>query len=641
MQKSTKPKRKKKQTQKNAKQKSQPTSNIDDIDAALKDLSTRGPQSGKRTTSESVASSPKDDALLAVDLHHLQVANELRRVFGRAAFTADKEEREDRRNHQLDGNGVGLADAVTGRFAAGGPGLPQLLRRRNIFVQGEEEWPRNTSNGLTMEVESRRPDGITLYRFKHLQQYTMSQMAFAQCVTTMDPTNMVNMLRFYPYHVATLLQVSEISKQERDPATAGELLSRALFAFGKALHPTFASAIQQGKARLDFRRPENREFFLAASRYIGNIGMRATWRTAYEWAKLLLQLDPDNDPYCVSLMIDQLALRARQPQSLLELANSHRFAERWKELVNIRYSTSLATHYLKQSSSESTRMLQEAAERYPWVAARLYQHLDIAKVPPAVWGKGALTEKDALHSELYATLGQDLWKLPDATAFLTQTLSGLDADKTKGSHQNTEQITVNEARYVILADKPALIGYLPRELTSNIESMSDPLPPEDSISDYDIAELGGTQREAPRSMIRDHPRQFISELLSLQRFFESVWPSIVQGGRQGGQAGPDTSEFSIERAANEANVGVAEIRQRMRRILEMRDVLAAQPDARVSAGDADLRMGQDGNAIYRGPELGADDALFGLDPQNAQRVEAEIEEELQALQREEANNTAH
>lgn len=580
----------------------------------------------------------KDDALLAVDLHHLQVANELRRIFGRAAFTADKEEREDRRNHQFNEDGLAISEAVTGRFAAGGPGLPQLLRKRNIFVQGEEEWPRNTSNGLTMEIENRQPDGTIVYRFKHTRQYQKSQLAFMQCVATMDSMNMVNMLRYYPYHVATLLQVSEVSKQERDPATAGELLSRALFAFGKALHPTFASAIQKGKARLDFRRPENREFFLAASRYIGNIGMRATWRTAYEWAKLLLQLDPDNDPYCVGLMIDQLALRARQPQDLLDLANGTRFGERWKNLVNIRYSVSLAKHMLDKTSSESSRLLRDAADRYPWVAARLFQQLDIAKVPPAVWGKGATTEKDALHSEVYTTLGQDLWKLPEATGFLTKALNGMAEDDTKDSHHNTEHITVNEARYVMLTDKPALIGFVPRQLTSKIESMSDPLPPDDSINEYRIGVRGGSHAATPQSMIRNDPRRFINELLSLQRFFQSVGPNNDERDVHEAQEDPEVAGFSVERAAREANISVTEIRRRLRRFVQMREALAAQPNARIIAGDADLGLDENGNGIYRGPEPAWDDTLFGLDPENAQRVEAEIEAELQALQQQEADN---
>ena len=143
-------------------------------------------------------------------------------------------------------------------------------------------------------------------------------------------------IRDSPYHISTLLQVSEIAKQERDHTTAGDLLERALFSFGRAVHSSFASNLAQGKVRLDFRRPENREFWLAVNRYVVNLSMRATWRTVFEWAKLLLSLDPAGDPYRICLVIDQYALRARQPQQFLDLCAVEPFSSLWKlSLIHI------------------------------------------------------------------------------------------------------------------------------------------------------------------------------------------------------------------------------------------------------------------------------------------------------------------
>lgn len=130
--------------------------------------------------------------------------------------------------------------------------------------------------------------------------------------------------------------MSEIAKQERDHATAGDLLERALFSFGRALHPQFSTAIAQGRARLDFRRSENREFFLAGWRYIQNVSMRATWRTAYEWARLVYQMDPVNDPYAVLYMMDQVALRARQPELFLRLYHCQSLISQGKASVSRR-----------------------------------------------------------------------------------------------------------------------------------------------------------------------------------------------------------------------------------------------------------------------------------------------------------------
>lgn len=189
------------------------------------------------------------------------------------------------------------------------------------------------------------------------------------------------------YHVSTLLQVSEIAKQEKDYATAGLLLERALFSFGRALHTSFAAKLAQGKVRLDFRRPENREFWLVVWRYIANISMRATWRTAYEWAKLLISIDPMGDPYCMSLMIDRLAIRSRQLDNFIGLAQSKMLRDKWLMLPNICFSTALAMKLSGRSSESSQRVLVTAMEQLPWVAARLLKELGVDKLPPVFWGK--------------------------------------------------------------------------------------------------------------------------------------------------------------------------------------------------------------------------------------------------------------
>lgn len=629
--------RKKKKTKRKATAKDpvKQTSNVDDIDAALHSLSTKvstpgNPSSG--ISSHANQASSTESSLLSIDPHHLQVANEMRRVFGKAAFTADKEERSERRAQRAPGDSVGLAEMVSGPYAVGGPGLPAVLRRRNTFVQAKEAWPKNTSNGLIMEVEDKSEDGITTYRFVHTQSYKIAQLGFAQNVAIMDPMNMIMALRSNPYHVATLLQVSEVAKQEKDYATAGELLERALFAFGKSLHPNFAKSLAQGKARLDFRRPENREFYLSAWKYIGNIGMRATWRTAFEWGKLLLSLDPGNDPYRMSLMIDQLALRAGQHQNFLELARSRMFGERWRHLPNIRYSCSLAAHMAQKDSEESMKLLREAASGWPWIAARLCQQLDVPRIPPAIWGTGPGTEKDSLHCELYVTNAQDLWRTPNALSFLSNTLSKLAADETKDPVHDTELITRDEARYVILTDKPPLIGLLPKQFTESVDSMSDPLPPEDSVQDYELQVQ--SRGEDPEAMLQRSPRQFANELMTMQRQFQMLVPMLLgEDGDPGAEIGPLGELY--DGLISQFRQGNAELTNRYQRYVAFSRALQAQPGSRLRLDGAELSMAPDGQSVqYRAADSEEEPTLFGLDPDNADRMERQIEEEMRALEAE-------
>lgn len=508
----------------------------------------------------------------------------MKRLFGRAAFEVDREDEAAAApsRHRLGhGEGATLAEAVKGKNSSGGAGMPAVLRRRNIFVQGKEDWPRATGSGLSMEIVEQRAGGVVEYSFVHSRAYQHSQKEFETCVLSMDPSLMVNLLRFNPYHVSTLLQVSEIAKHEKDYSTSGDLLERALFSFGRALHSTFAGNLAQGKARLDFRRPENREFWLACWRYIGNISMRATWRTAYEWARLLLSIDPEGDPYCVNLIIDQLALRAKQADSFTNLLQSKQFVYAWSCDANIQFSRCIAVMMKDKRPDRARDMLTATIERFPWVAGRLYQELNMDKLPKGIWGRTALTPVDKLQSEVYVTLALDLWKLPDNLALLTSAASNTSSipEEFSGAVQYGE-IRLNEARFVVLTDKPALIGLLPHSITSTIESTSDPLPPEDSINTY---ETGVSQNRRTLSedlatrlpaseLIRSDPQQFIEEINTFQRFFELLMPSVPQN-----QDNAEISDDLVEQAIARSNLSVQEMRACLSRLVGLRAALVAQP----------------------------------------------------------------
>ena len=94
-----------------------------------------------------------------------------------------------------------------------------------------------------MEIVHKRNDGTVEYRFVHSTAYQSVQRQFETCVASMDPDRMIQLLQFnrkciqgcvtllFPptmelltsfeaYHIATLLQISEIAKQQRESAAA-------------------------------------------------------------------------------------------------------------------------------------------------------------------------------------------------------------------------------------------------------------------------------------------------------------------------------------------------------------------------------------------------------------------------------------
>lgn len=462
-----------------------PNTDLDDIDRALKDLSTDGPSTdgvGQLPASRDPhkASFPKTtDEMLGIEPKFLNATNEMRRLFGNVVLEnfdqpadAGAGRRRDRNRQMID-----LSQALTGKYspASRGLSLGGVAQRKNVLMQGKDEWPHAPSGGLGMETVERLPNGDILYKIVHNTAYKDVQRQFEQCVESMDPQRMIAHLQYNPYHISTLLQVSEIAKHQGDHAVSADLMERALFNIGRSIHSSFANRLKDGEARLDFIHAENREFWLVGWRYITNLGMKGTWRTAYEWSKLLLSLD-DNDPYCMKLVIDHLALRGREYAQFVQLCTQTRFSRDWADLPNIQCSLAMA--YLRLNKPKECRQqLQRAMSRYPWVFSRLAQELDLQHVPKTIWGKMPPTGSHELLTELYIARAKDLWNTPEAVALIMEV-----ADSISGEADPNEppEITLNIARHVVLSDLPKVTTHLPNHFVAGRISSSDPLPPYDS-----------------------------------------------------------------------------------------------------------------------------------------------------------------
>ncbi|GIZ44627.1 hypothetical protein CKM354_000781900 [Cercospora kikuchii] len=535
----------------NGQTESNQASDLDDIDAALKELSTKGNASQHLTAAGIDPALDEANRLLAIDSSHLHASNEMRRLFGRAALEGDREDGAPPRvamggNRRQQRQQVGLRDALRGQRNDGRSGLSAVALRRNIFIQGKEDWPQATSGGLGMEVEEKCADGTVLYRFVHNTAYQDVQSQFETCVASMDPQRMIMLLQHNPYHISTLLQVSEIAKQERDFTTAGDLLERALFSFGRAVHSTFTKNLADGKARLDFRRPENREFWLASWRYMQNLTMRATYRTVYEWTKMLLSLSPQDDPYALWLVLDQYALRSKEQIDYLNISRNAVFKAVHEGMPNVQLSQALA-ECKAGNKGKGQQLLFTVVGRYPWYIARLMHELNV-DAPPAVWGKEAASEKEKLYAELYATRAKDLWNTPENIELLQETASAVPAG-TPAAPTDSSEIETNIARHVLLSDTPALIALIPREYTNQVENSADPLPPHDSITSYHLERrapqlsqsgrgqqqvLAALQQALARASQRDPQHD---EVQAVSRFFRDLFPWYNQ--RYPGAVGED------------------------------------------------------------------------------------------------------
>lgn len=404
--------------------------------------------------------------------------------------------------------------------------LAAIARRRDLFIQGKEEWPALPFGGLAMEIVERRPNGVVEYRFVHSTAYQDVQRQFEICVASMDLQRMQVLGQHNPYHIATLLQLSEIAKIQHRYPDAVDHLERALFSLGRSVHSTFAEKLSQGKARLDFRRPENREFWLAAWRYIENLSLRSTWRTAYEWAKMVFSLDPEKDPYCMRLVLDQFAIRARQAQHFIDLILNSDFTNAAFNsfgmldsepmfaypFANIVATAPLA--YLQLGKQVEARIrLTEAIADYPWLFARLFGELQINPIPPSIWGKQPPNQHEDLASKLYVSRAKDIWNKPESMALLLDVARSVELGHTQPNLEPPIPMFEQQApvRHVILLDKHEFTSLLPNIPTSEQLKQSDPFSPLDNLPSYNA--------EPP-------PSRF--SLDELQRVHEELWQRGLQ-----------------------------------------------------------------------------------------------------------------
>lgn len=177
------------------------TNQLDEIDLALKSLSTKT-QDGSYAISNVKTNDQELQTwqLLGVDSKQLNALNEMKRLFGNVVLEGDSDgavapghgRRRARGPQQLD-----LGGALAGRNspASKGQGLAGLALRRNVFMMGKEEWPKATSGGLGMEVVEKLNVGTSQYRFMHNTAYQDVQRQFEACVASMEPQRMIQMLQ--------------------------------------------------------------------------------------------------------------------------------------------------------------------------------------------------------------------------------------------------------------------------------------------------------------------------------------------------------------------------------------------------------------------------------------------------------------
>lgn len=387
-------------------------------------------------------------------------------------------------------------------------------------------------------------NGTSTFLSYYYRAYRKAQMEFLQAVHSYEPNHLMAMLRMYPWHIDTLLQLSDVSRHQGDLGQASDFNARALFAFERTAAPIFTSSLTShlGPPMLDFKRIEDRGFWLASHRNVNFLGRRGTWRTSLEWVKLILGLDPAVDHHGMLLWIDFLSIKSRQhawflkalraleatvaadhEQEDVPIANAKTpFDEVDKPRVGegdgcrgaldwyagLAYTKALALRAGERergvtkpgNENESTAALRLAIARHPQVLVPLLDKIG-APMPTEVPRSHALLALETdegdtmpqLLTHIYVARSESLWREPGMSSWLTSTLRDswpvLEAAYSKGTWSRSSAMSelAREGiyRHVLVSDLPdtlrqTLIGLMPKTITSDSGMLNafDPIPPQ-------------------------------------------------------------------------------------------------------------------------------------------------------------------
>ncbi|KJE89045.1 transcription factor 25 [Capsaspora owczarzaki ATCC 30864] len=559
------------------------TAELDEIDLAIRevqkkygDLVWTGPAADTNTPVFASGSAASARPVLFVEAKNMKADVEMRRMFGAAtiAAAATGDDGDERR-----GGGGGVVRRNV-------RGQRPLVRRTYWLAGPKDTWPLSGRGGISMEpdtrsdtVERRRSAKDAWFRIMHSSSYSTVQEHFLMAVNSYQVDAVANLLNMYPYHVGSLVQLSEVSRMHGDLPMALELIERALFALEMSFHSLFNPAL--GTCRLSYRWRENRDVFLAIFRYLQLIGQRGCWRTALEYCKFMLSLDPYTDPMGVLLMIDFYALRAGEEAWLCRLFSEWDQARSLSLLPNFAYSIALAKYRLAQQfldrasggstqnsgagsskskkgnaaakaaeldiqrlsdaeietefarlSLEADKQLEVAMLHFPDVLPMLLDKCNIS-APGAVFRHELFKDVASTTSELnlhqittlYVERSFSLWKEPEVAPWLLRVANSVmqlyDAKSPvseAGLHVRKTfyvKTPLNVVRHIVLSDLKGAIGALTQESRPARFDMHDPLPPPDSESQY-------TERTQPEE-------QHALRSMSVREMMASIMASLMPG----------------------------------------------------------------------------------------------------------------
>nr|XP_022911646.1 transcription factor 25-like [Onthophagus taurus] len=267
-----------------------------------------------------------------------------------------------------------------------------------------------------------------------------------------------------------------------------------------------------------------RALYITIFKHLLFVGGRACYRTALEFCKLLLSLDPDKDPLGVKLAIDFYALRSREYRWFIDFYEELEPTKNLSQLPNFAFSVAAAHFHLADGDlSHADDLLQDALLMFPGVLKPLLEKCSVQpdnRVSNHAFFDSKQSPVLTQLVLLYVNRSYHIWKESDLLPWLERNVNKvLDrVDKQdpivkdyegKRSKRYQGPMPKSICRHIILSDIKG-VSPLPKDFTGGVLTF-DPLPPDDSINIY----------SKPK-----RPKNTTSNSSTVGIFFRSLLPSF-------------------------------------------------------------------------------------------------------------------
>lgn len=398
------------------------------------------------------------------------------------------------------------------------------------------------------------------------------------------------LLQVYPWHVDTLLQMSEVYRLQSDIGAASDFAERALYAFDRCLVPGFN--VSSGACRLDFDHVENRPMFTAMHRIISYLGRRGCWVTAFNFGKLLFAMDPEGDPHGSAFWLDFLAIKSGNGPwllSMLEQRETTRAVALWFGYPGMAYAKALALRADEDARKDkahqaSSEALATAIRTFPEVVVLLGDKIG-ADLPAAARMHSLMgveagytnspTTVIHLLAHMYVARNEALWKEESVKEWfektIVSTLPSLDDGTSAALRAEAHAIAqtprdlgadgdllvpLNVCRHVLCSESTSWQGFLPPTITSRPFHAFDPLPPSTAVTAYNatyfdhVARTLGGRNRAPPDVQRQMFERFLDVVRGMIGQEPAQWEPAMRDQFREYAGGQDPQDMPVEQRAN-------------------------------------------------------------------------------------------